>query len=158
MTAGTATSVRMATASAPGPASVLSACSPAAPLRWAFAAFAVRHPDAPTPAFSARAASQRPAAPAASKPPSSGCLSRATSSPTATGSTSPLPCPTSSGRFLTTTGHCSISSFRPPPAPCYAGPANRVWRSVSSAPCTPTGDSSTSIRTFTSPLPAADSV
>lgn len=157
MTAGISFSRNLVTASLPGPASALSACSPAAPLRWGFVAIAVHHQTAPTPAFSARAASQRPAVPADSKPRSSGWRSRATSSPTATGSTSPLLCPTCCGRFLTTTGHCSISSFRPPPGPCYGGPANRAWRSVSSAPCTPTGDSSTSIRTFTSPSPAAGS-
>lgn len=154
MTAGTGTSVRMATASAPGPASALSACSSAGPLRWAFAASAVRHP---VPAFSARAASQRPVAPAASKPQSSGCRSRAISSPTATGSTSPLPCPTCCGPSSTTTGHSSMPCSAQLPGPCYGGPANRALRSVSSAPCTPTGDSSTSIRTFTSPSPAAGS-
>lgn len=41
-----------------------------------------------------------------------------------------------------------------PPAPCYGEPANRTLRSASSAPCTVKADSSTSIRTFTSLLPA----
>lgn len=112
--------------------------------------------DCPTPAFSARAASQRPAAPAASKPRSSGCRSRATSSPTATGSTLPLPCPICYGRFLTTTGPYSTSFFRPPPGPCSAGHVSRAWKSASSAPCIPTAASSTSIRTFMSPSHAAD--
>lgn len=158
MTAGIRSSKNSATASLPGPDSALSACSPAGPLRWAFVVFAVRHPVAPTPAFSARAVSQRPAAPAVLKPPSNGYRSRAISSPTATGNTSPLPCPICCGPSSTATGLCSVPCSVPPPGPCYGGPANRAWRSVFSAPCIRTADSSTSIRTFTSPSPAAASI
>ncbi|AXF76575.1 transposase zinc-binding domain-containing protein [Erwinia tracheiphila] len=65
MTAGTATSKNTATASASGPVSPLSACSPVAPAPWASAANAAPRRTAHTPVSSARAASQRPAAPAA---------------------------------------------------------------------------------------------
>lgn len=157
MTAGTGTSVQTATASAPGPASASSACSPVAPPVWESAATAVHQQTAPTPAFSARAVSQKRAAPAVLKPRSSGSRSRATFYPTATGSTSPSPCPTFCGPFSTTTGPCSTPCSGPPPGPCYAGPAGRAWRSVSSAPCIHTAASSTSIRTFICPSPAADS-
>lgn len=141
MRAGTGFSKNSATASLPGPASASSACSPAEPLRWAFVATAAHLQTAPTAVFSVRAASQKPAAPAASKPRSSGWPSRATSFPTATGSISPLPCPTCSGPSLTTTGLCSMPCSAPPPGPCYGGPANRAWRSVSAAPCIRTADS-----------------
>lgn len=92
--------------------------------------------------------------PVASKLPSCGWRSKAISSPNATGSTSLSPCPTFCGPFSTTTGPCSMCGFGKPPAPCYGEPANRTLRSASSAPCTVKADSSTSIRTFTSLLPA----
>lgn len=99
MTLGTGTSLRMATQSAPGPASASSVCSPAASPAWACAVTAAHRPTVPIPVFAARAASQRPAAPAASKPRRSGYHSRATSSPIATGSTSSSPNPICCGHF-----------------------------------------------------------
>lgn len=158
MTAGIRSSKNSATASLPGPASALSACSPVAPRQWVFVAIAVHHQTAPIPVFSVRVASQRPAAPAASKPPSNGYRSRAISSPTATGSTSPSPCHICCGPSSTTTGPCSMRCSGQPPAPCYGGSANRAWRSASSVPCTPTAASSTGVCTFTSPSLAVGSV
>ena len=103
MTAGIRSSKNSATASLPGPASALSACSPAVPSSWACVVTAAHRPTAPIPASSARAVSQKPAAPAASKLRSSGCRSRVISFPTATGSISPSPCPTCCGPSSTTT-------------------------------------------------------
>lgn len=156
MTAGTGSSVRMATVSVPGPASASNACSPAGPPPWVSSATAVRPRTAHTADFSARAASQRPAAAAASKPRSSGCRSKVISSPTATGSISPLPCPICCGPSLTTTGLCSMPCSVQPPGPCSAGPSNRAWRWAFSARYTPTVASSISIPIFTCPSPAAD--
>jgi hypothetical protein len=138
MTAGIYFSKNLAITSAPGPASALSACSSAAPPAWASAVTAVRLRTAPTPAFSARAVSQRPSAPAASNPPSSGCHSRAISCQIAIGSISPSLYPICCGCFLTTTGPCSTPFFVQQPGGCSDGPAGRAWRSVSSAPYTPT--------------------
>ena len=64
-TAGTATSKNTATVSVTGPAFPLSACSPAGPAPWASVDTVAPRPTVPTPASSARAASQRPAAPVA---------------------------------------------------------------------------------------------
>ncbi len=153
MMAGTDPAKNSANASRMDPA-----CSPAVPPVWEYAATAVHQQTAPTAASSARAASQRPAAPASSKPPSNGWRSRTISSLTATGSTSLSSCPTFCGPFSTTTGSCSMRCSRHPPAACYGGPANRMLRSASSAPCIDKADSLTSIRTFTSLLPAAVSI
>lgn len=106
MMAGTSSSKNSATPSARGPASALSACSPAAPPPWASAATAVPRRVAPIPVSSARAVAQKPAAVADLKPQSSGLRNRRISSPTATGSTSRLPCLTCTGPSSVTTGRC----------------------------------------------------
>lgn len=140
MTPGISSLISLAIASRPGPAFAPSACSPAAPPLWMFAAIAARHLNAPTSAFSARVVSQKPAVPVASKPRSSGYPGKVIFCPTETGSTLPLLCLIYSGPSSSTTSPCSTPFAALPPAPCYAGPADRAWRSVSSAPahlCSP---------------------
>lgn len=58
--------------------------------------------------------------------------------------------------FFNNNWPCLMPCSALPPAPCSSGPANRVWRSASSARCTPMVATSTSIRTFICPSPAAD--
>ncbi len=156
ITAGTASCRNSATQPPNGPNSPLSACSPAARPLWAFDATAAHHHAAHIRVFSLRPANQRHAAAADSRPPSSGSPRNSTFFPTATGSTSPSPCPTCSGHSLTTTGPCSTPSFAELPAQCSASRERWALKSASSARYTPTADSSTNIPIFTSPSLAAE--
>ncbi|RDL15181.1 hypothetical protein DFO62_12664 [Serratia fonticola] len=144
----------MATPSATGPNSPSSACSPAVPASWAFVVTVAPHPTVPMPTSSARAASPKPAAAVASRPPSSGLPNSSTSCPTATGNISPLLCPICCGCSSTTIGHCLTTCFAAPPALCSAGHANRAFKWVSSARSILMAGSSISIRIYMSPLPA----
>lgn len=114
-----------ATTSAHGPAYRWSACSPVAPVLWASDATAVHPRPIPTAVFSARAANQKPAAPAGLKPLSSGLPNSNTFFPTVIGNISPLPYPIGSGPSSTIIGHCSMRYYERPRARCFAGHASK---------------------------------
>lgn len=131
-----------------GNSSLSKRCSPAVPVRWAFAVISALHLNAHIHASFVKPVNPKPAVPVASKPPNSGSSNSAIFCRIANGNTLPSRCPSCFSLSSIITGSYLTNFFAVPRVPCSNKPSVLGTKLAFFVPCMPMVANSINIRIF----------